>query len=127
MKRWIYGCALLLSGWLLVACQSPPPPPGDAMQLTWGGTIYRLQCARCHEPGRVAPVLTEERLLRYGDAEQLYAYIHENMPLDKPSALPDQDYWDVTAYVLANADLLFVPRQKALGPDIAAQVDFIPK
>lgn len=127
MKRWICVFMMLSLGWLLVACQSAPPPPGDPMQVTWGATVYRLQCARCHAPGHVAPVLTAERLIRYGNAHDLYAYIEQTMPLDKPSALPEQDYWDVTAYILANADMLLVPTLKPLGPDIADQVSFLPQ
>lgn len=41
------------------------------MQVTWGASVYRQQCARCHEPGWVAPVLTQERLIRYGNADHI--------------------------------------------------------
>lgn len=111
----------LLAG-LLAACSTPPAPPGDAMQVAWGATVYRLECARCHNPDRVAAPLTEERLARYRDAATLFAYIQETMPLDKPGALPEQDYWDVTAYLLANAQML--PGQLTLGPGSAGRVDF---
>jgi mono/diheme cytochrome c family protein len=96
------------------------------MQVTWGATIYRLECARCHEPGRVAPVLTQERLIRYNNAYALFEYNRQNMPLDKPGALPEQDYWDVTAYILANAQILLLSEQVVLGPEIAEQVNFVP-
>jgi hypothetical protein len=49
------------------------------------------------------------------------------MPLDKPGALSAQDYWDVTAYVLANSRMLLIPKQTALGPDTAKQVKFLPQ
>lgn len=113
---------------LLVSCSvTQPPPPGDPMQVDWGATVYRLECARCHEPGHVAPVLTEERLVRYHDAQQLFAYIRKAMPLDKPGALPEQDYWDVTAYVLKNANLLLISPQTALTPATSGQVNFTPQ
>lgn len=121
---WVSG----LLAWLLVACSATqPPPPGDSMQVDWGATVYRLECARCHEPGRVAPVLTQEHLVRYHDAQQLFAYIRKAMPLDKPGALPEQDYWDVTAYVLKQANLLLISPQTALTPATAGQVNFTPQ
>src|SRR5438128_12600168 len=121
-------CVSGLLGWLLAACSATQPPQqGEPMQVTWGATVYRLECARCHQPGRVAPVLTQERLVRYHNAQKLFAYIRQYMPLDKPDALPEQDYWDVTAYVLANAQILLIPKQTALNPATARQVNFIPQ
>jgi mono/diheme cytochrome c family protein len=118
-------CCCGLFGCLLVACSAAEPShQGEQMQVTWGATVYRQECARCHAPGRVAPVLTEERLVRYEDAPNLFAYTQKNMPLDKPGALPEQDYWDVTAYILANAHML--PGRIILGPGTAEQVDFTP-
>jgi mono/diheme cytochrome c family protein len=125
-KRWLLLCVILLAGWLLGGCGAvETPPQGEKMQVIWGETVYRLECARCHDPGRVARVLTEERLSQYRDAAALFDYTRKNMPLDKPGALPEQDYWDVTAYLLANAGML--PGRIGLGPATAEQVDFLPQ
>jgi cytochrome c len=127
VRLWLSLALCALLGWLMTGCgAAQPPTPGDPLQVTWGATIYRLECARCHNPGRSGPVLTEARLVRYPNAEELFVYIRQNMPLDKPGALPEQDYWDVTAYLLAMNGLLAVPEQAVLNADSAHQVDFTP-
>jgi hypothetical protein len=129
IKTALTVCAGSLVCALIAGCspQVKQPGQGERNQLIWGSTVYRLQCARCHESGRVAPGLTEERLVRYQDANNLFAYIRQNMPLDKPGALPEDDYWDVTAYILAKDKILLVPEQTVLNQKNAPQVQFTAK
>jgi mono/diheme cytochrome c family protein len=112
---------------ILTACQQVPPAEQPLeMQLAWGETIYRLECARCHDQDRSAPELRSENMLSYRDAQALYEFNRRYMPLDKPGALRDVDYWDVTAYILAEEGLLLLPDEFALGPDTAEAVNFLP-
>jgi mono/diheme cytochrome c family protein len=108
---------------LLVGCSTPPPPEaGERGQVAWGATIYRLECSHCHNPGRSGPTLTAQQLADYGNAQALYEYVRTEMPLDKPGALPNQDYWDVTAFLLANQWML--PGEIRLTPGNAEEVRF---
>jgi mono/diheme cytochrome c family protein len=121
-----FAFALGLGVWLLIACQAPVPQPptnAQALQLAWGEAVFQWQCARCHADDRVVP-LTPERLVLHHDALRLAAYNAQYMPLDSPSSLPEQDYWDVTAYTLAVHGLL--PADLVLGPDTAELVNFLP-
>ena len=49
-----------------------------------------------------APALwgTKENLKKYGDAGEMYSFIHRTMPFDKPGSLTDDQYMQVTAYLL---------------------------
>jgi mono/diheme cytochrome c family protein len=123
--RPLWLVVLALAGLLAVACRSPEPILRQPdVQAGWGAAVYQIECARCHDPQRVVP-LTVERLVPYRNAENLYAYISETMPLDKPGALPDYDYWAVTAYLM-HASAVELPADAVLGPDTAAQVGFTP-
>lgn len=104
-RVWLMVVAILL----VAGCRAPQPAPEeDEMFAAWGEAVFRLECARCHESDRVAP-LTETRLVTYRDAENLYEYIRETMPLDKPGALPDYDYRAVTTYLLVEGAREIVP------------------
>lgn len=94
---------------LLVACRPAPPQHGEREELAvWGQAVFRLECARCHEADRVVP-LTETRLISYRNAQELYEYIRETMPLDKPGALPDYDYQAVTLFLLGGGAQEVIP------------------
>lgn len=117
------GCLYLL---VLAACttqpQEQPPASEQSMQIAWGTAIYQQECARCHDPGRVARELVAARLILHHNAHRLFEYNRQYMPLDKPGALRAQDYWDVTAYTLAREELL--PSGVVLGRETAEQIDF---
>jgi mono/diheme cytochrome c family protein len=119
--------ALISLLWFLAACQNVPPAEQPLeQQLAWGATVYRLECARCHDPERSAPELTAQNMLTYGNAHSLYEFNRMYMPLDKPSALREVDYWDVTAYILAEEGLLLLANETMLGPENAEAVNFMP-
>jgi mono/diheme cytochrome c family protein len=121
-----YRCWLVLVGLvglLVTGCRSTPPllEPGE-MQAGWGEAVYQMECARCHNPSRVAP-LTPAQIITYRNAENLFHYISETMPLDKPGALLAYDYWAVTAYLMT-ATNVSMPKELVLGPETAAEVGF---
>jgi hypothetical protein len=120
--------AVTLSLLLLTSCQQEVTPlAAQEMQVAWGATVYRLECARCHDPDRAAPVLQAETLISYRNAHNLFEYTRRTMRLDKPGALPEPYYWDVTAFMLAANGMLNLPADTALGPETAEQVNFVPE
>ncbi len=126
MRRF-FLIAIVCFSLLLSACQAQEPPRHRVeMQLAWGATVYRLECARCHDRGRSAPVLRAENLIPHRNAHHLFEFNRELMPLDNPGGLPDPYYWDVTAYILAAEGMLDLSGEKVLGPETAEAVDFLP-
>ena len=68
----------------------------------------------------VPPVVGESVVARYGTAADLHNYISTSMPWQDPGALTEEEYWQVTAFVLrANGVEAGV---EELGPQNAAQV-----
>jgi len=76
-------------------------------QATAGQAVYEANCAACHAatlrgtPG--GPGIVGVRFeLNWADhtVGELYSYIHANMPAGQPGTLSDQQYAEVTAYIL---------------------------
>jgi mono/diheme cytochrome c family protein len=106
---------------------TPPPAlevAGDLtpqqQQIDRGSTVYLAECAHCHDPGGTAPVLDRANLAAYETARGLFDYTRTTMPPDAPGRLTDEDYWDVTAYMLAAAEQL--PEGPTVGPDTADDI-----
>jgi mono/diheme cytochrome c family protein len=93
----------------------------QATQITNGESIYRIECAQCHEPGGTGPELNTAVLAAYGTAGELFAYIQSTMPPDAPGSLSEQQYWDVTAYLLSTRALL--PAETLVGPETGDEID----
>lgn len=69
-----------------------------------GKQVYE-RCVTCHGPdgqGVTGPALwgAKENLAKYGDAGTMYNFIHRTMPFDKPGSLSDEEYLQVTAFLL---------------------------
>jgi alcohol dehydrogenase (cytochrome c) len=81
-------------------------------QAARGATVYTQYCMNCHGAnlqGESAPPLTGETLQQAygaGTAAQLYDFISRQMPQDKPGSLSQQQYLDVTAYILSRNGIL---------------------
>ena len=90
-------------------------------QVAAGQSVYTAECAECHDPGGIGPVLDASNLAAYGTAQELYTYVHGAMPLDAPGSLTDQQYYDVTAYMISDAGLL--PQDVVIGPDTLGTVN----
>src|SRR2546425_7688442 len=98
----------------------PPTPAGGANRLAqWagfradtaaGGRVYGSACAKCHGPDgqgtAVAPPVWGPDSYNIGAGlarvRTAAAFIRDNMPLDQPGTLNDQEAFDVAAYVSAH-------------------------
>ncbi len=97
------------------------PAESQAAQITNGESVYRAECAECHEPGGTGPELDTAALAAYGTAGELFAYTKSTMPPAAPGSLSDQQYWDVTAYLLSTRALL--PAETLVGPETGAEIE----
>jgi alcohol dehydrogenase (cytochrome c) len=76
-------------------------------QASHGATVYTQSCVSCHGAnlqGESAPALTGQifrQAYGSGTAAQLYDFISRQMPQDKPASLSQEQYLDVTAYILS--------------------------
>jgi mono/diheme cytochrome c family protein len=111
--------ATALAGVLSAAPAGAYPPE----QLARGERVWREVCAECHGPDSTfvdAPLLLRPGALKsYPNAAALFQYTRDSMPNDEPGILPEQDYWDVVAFLLQQQG---VERDVELGPDTAADV-----
>jgi cytochrome c len=76
----------------------PPAPYTDA-QATRGQGVYEATCANCHQADKFigAQFVEAWNDRRVGD---FYNLIRSSMPVDNPGGLKEQDYLDITAYLL---------------------------
>lgn len=95
----------------------------QADQVAAGAEVYTAECAECHDAG-VGPQMTADVLATHGDAASLHEYISTQMPLDNPGSLTEEQYWDVTAYVMQTAGLL--PADTILSADTAGEINLNP-
>jgi mono/diheme cytochrome c family protein len=80
----------------LAACTQLP-----AGNIERGESLYRRDCAQCHEAsGGIGSRLTRRGLSSYGTARGLLNYNRRYMPYNAEGMLPGQDYLDITAYLL---------------------------
>ena len=98
---------LLLAGTLSAA---PATAPGHytRAQAASGAAVYSATCQQCHGvnlQGQSGPGLVGAAFRNYvgkaGTAASLYDFIARQMPADKPGSLTQQQYLDVTAYLLS--------------------------
>jgi mono/diheme cytochrome c family protein len=106
---------------------TPPPAlevAGDLtpqqQQVERGATVYGAECAQCHDPGGTAAVLDAPTLAPYETARGLFDYTRTTMPPAAPGALSEEEYWDVTAYLMAASGQL--PEGPLVGPDTADEL-----
>jgi PQQ-dependent dehydrogenase (methanol/ethanol family) len=80
-------------------------------QATQGATVYSQHCAQCHganlqgESGTPLTGATFSQAYGAGTAAQLYDFLSRQMPQDAPGTLKQQQYLDVTAYILSRNGL----------------------
>lgn len=97
------------------------PAESQAAQIANGESVYQAECAQCHEPGGTGPELDPAALAAYGTAAELFAYTRSTMPPAAPGSLSDQQYWDVTAYLLSTRALL--PAEMLVGPETGDEIE----
>jgi mono/diheme cytochrome c family protein len=120
-KGMIYSTLAILLITTIAACGGPAPAPtpkpelteepttAEPQQVTAGMQAYDSNCARCHGANLVdgfAPKLSKPTLAKYGTAQELFDYLRQSMPKDNPGSLSEQEYYDVTSYLLFKQDLL---------------------
>jgi len=80
-------------------------------QVPQGRWEYSQQCAVCHGAqlqGGGAPALKGRIFNDQWNGkklDELYTYVHKNMPLGRSASLPSQEYADIVAYLLAQSGL----------------------
>ncbi len=98
--------------------------PGAAeQQVAAGQKVYTTDCESCHGAsleGVTGPPLTQSTIPRFGDAQQLESFIAQLMPLNAPGSLSQQQYYDVTAFILNKDGLL--PAGETVTPENAANI-----
>jgi cytochrome c len=81
---------------------------------------YEGSCSQCHgsnlEDGFSAK-LSKPVLAGYDTALELFEYLRAAMPKGAAGSLSDQEYFDITAYLLAKQGLL--PEGQVVDPDSA--------
>ncbi len=89
-------------------------------QLERGQEVYATECAECHDPGGVGPEPDADTLQNYPSAMALFNYVSRAMPNDAPGSLPEQEYWDVVAHMLAAQNLL--PAETVVNEETAGEI-----
>jgi cytochrome c len=81
---------------------------------------YEGSCSRCHgsnlEDGFSAK-LSKPALANYGTVFELYEYLRAAMPKGNAGSLSNQEYFDITAYLLSRQGLL--PEGQVVDADSA--------
>lgn len=91
--------------------QTQPGGGYTTAQASRGATVYTQSCLSCHGAnlqGESGPPLagqTFRQAYGAGTAAQLYDFISRQMPQNKPASLSQQQYLDVTAYMLSRNGL----------------------
>ena len=68
---------------------------------------YQAYCQACHEADQgIGPRLTPEVLASRGAAARLYSYNRDKMPYNAGGSLSDEEFWDITAYLLGRSALI---------------------
>src|SRR5882724_5769840 len=99
------GVALLAVG--SAGAQAKSSGGYTSAQSSRGAAVYSQDCAQCHGAnlqGDSGPTLsgqTFQQAYGTGTAAQLYDFISRQMPQDEPGSLSQQQYLDVTGYILS--------------------------
>ncbi len=96
-------------------------------QAASGATVYSASCQQCHGvnlQGQSAPALSGATFRNYvgksGTAATLFDFISRQMPADHPGSLTQQQYLDVTAFLLSRNG--YAASDVALSPATLANV-----
>ena len=76
-----------------------PAAPYTAAQAQRGEQVYSSTCASCHQNEKF---IGKEFVDNWGDRRvgDFFQLVRQTMPVDNPGSLKDQQYLDVTAYIL---------------------------
>ena len=104
-------------------------------RAAWGPEDQNCWQSKCHAanyppggfklPQYIPPVVGPNALARFQTALDLYEYIKENMPWHAPGTLSEEEYWQLTAYLVrANGK---DPGLEPLTPSRAAAIRLHPE
>lgn len=107
--RMFFAAVPMVAGLLFAGAVSAAGPGAyTTAQAASGATIYAAHCSQCHGvnlEGQSGPALVGAVFKKYigntGTTASLYDFIRRQMPADKPGSLSQQNYLDVTAYLLS--------------------------
>src|SRR5580698_4393894 len=100
------GSAAIAACGVVILVAQTATGPYTAPQAEAGRAAYQTNCASCHAPdlsGREGPQLAGANFMsQWGDrtAGELIGFIRTTMPPGSPGSLPDQTYFDLTAFLL---------------------------
>ena len=128
-RAWHLGAAGLLAAALVGATAEPPLRAQSPDQVVAGARIFGSTCANCHgargegagpdDPD--APLLVGPRgLTGFRHALELFEFVRDSMPQDQPGSLTADQYWSVSAWLLAQNSL--GGASAPLGADNAAAI-----
>lgn len=131
LRRAALVIAPIALGVLAAGAISKAAPPGyyTPSQAAQGQTVYTSHCAQCHGTslqGQSGPALIGTQFRRSyasGTVGQLYDFISRQMPADKPGSLSQQDYLNVTAFILSKNG--YPSGSVALGPTTIGQLKLV--
>jgi mono/diheme cytochrome c family protein len=111
-RSWLFAvsCAAMMLGGAFTAHADGAGWYAPA-QVPSGRWEYSQQCAVCHGAqlqGGGAPALKGREFTAQWNGkklDELYTYVHKNMPLGRGASLPSQEYADIVAYILAQSGL----------------------
>ncbi len=115
---------LIFAGTAALAVAGPIPAyTQESGQIVRGVAVYRQNCAACHGVslnGAGGPSLLVAGFeVRYPSADSLFDQIQTTMPQTAPGSLTDEQYWDLTAFILQRRG---VDYPGELGPENAAEI-----
>ncbi|MCP5346854.1 MAG: PQQ-binding-like beta-propeller repeat protein [Gammaproteobacteria bacterium] len=68
-----------------------------------GGETFQSECSRCHVPAEMSGRLQARWLDR--SAQELYDQIRQTMPAETPGSLSNEQYLDLTAFILSSGNV----------------------
>ena len=118
----LIASALLTAVVLAASANGVPGAPVSEEQVERGRSVYAQACAVCHganlEGMAHFPALDDARFRdRWSERTlgELYVYVHDEMPLGAGGSLTDEEYVDVTVYMLERNGV--EPGDTAFDPD----------
>ena len=75
-------------------------------QYELGSEAYSVHCASCHVPGGLGPALDAKVLAYWQTAGNLNTYNRDQMPYNAGGLLTDDQYRNITAFMLRRDGLL---------------------
>lgn len=96
----------------------------QAAQAEKGKDVYALACLSCHKPVEHSGKFWETVVGR--TLGEFFTYIRREMPQDNPASLSDDDYVNVTAYMLQLNAMPSGDRPLTADTTVLAKIRIVP-